>query len=75
MDNVADLIDKLSIVNVKLFFVCDKKANPDSLSKEELVKLMKQDVSLCAERSRLKNEINKLLGSKVPEEVKNYGST
>jgi hypothetical protein len=70
--NIAELIDKLCICNNKLFEVCNLKANCDSMTKEELVKLCKKDIALCRERAALKNEINKAFGHTV-EEVKNYG--
>jgi hypothetical protein len=75
--NIAELIDKLSIVNTKLFAVCEKKAlaerTPGMLNRDELQQLVVQDVQLCRERSALKNQINKFFGVDVAEEVKRYG--
>lgn len=71
MTDIATLIDSLSICNAKLYEVCSKKANCENMTKEELVALCKKDISLCNERSRLKNEINKFFNLKVGE-VKTY---
>jgi hypothetical protein len=74
--NVAEDIEKLVISNIKLYMVCEKKAQVANgtldLSKEELESLMKQDIDLCRQRGALKNAINKALGQ-APQEVKRYG--
>lgn len=72
--DIADLIDKLTICNAKLYDVCSKKANCQDMTREELVALCQKDIALCAERSRLKNDINKFFGVKQPGEVKTYGA-
>lgn len=72
-NNLGALIDALCICNNKLFEVCSKKANCDSMSESELRELCRKDIALCKERAMLKNEINKLFhGSAANEEVKNY---
>lgn len=69
--DIATLIDSLSICNAKLYEVCSLKKACDNLSREELIALCKKDVSLCGERSKLKNAINKFFGSNAVE-VKTY---
>lgn len=68
---IDELIDRLTICNAKLFEVCNKKANCQDMSKEELVSLCKKDIALCNERSKLKNAIREYFGVKGGE-VKNY---
>lgn len=72
---LGDLIDRLSICNCKLYEVCAKKKEagefPHRFSKTDIEQLLAKDISLCKERSQLKNEINKLFG-KFVEEVKLY---
>lgn len=74
--SLGELVEKLCIANIKLYNLCDLKAemakNPSSYTKEELACVMEQDIMLCKERARLKNEINKIAGLDV-EEIKNYG--
>jgi hypothetical protein len=64
--------------------LCNKKddvvKNPGSFSKEELVNLIAQDISLCKTRANLKNQIDQAINSSIinggissVEEVKNYG--
>lgn len=76
MDNLGELVEKLSIANTKLFKVCDDKANivknPAAYSKEDIVKTIAKDISLCEERARLKNAINKVAGINHTE-IKSYG--
>lgn len=73
---IGELIEKLAIANIKLFNVCDEKANaaadPSAYSKEQLVDLMKKDIALCKERASLKSELDRLLGDGGVE-VKMYG--
>lgn len=67
---IAELIDRLQICNLKLFKLQDKIAvSQDALW---LAKAAKKNVSLCEERSILKNEINERLGDHT-QEVKTYG--
>lgn len=74
--NFGETVEKLCIANIKLFNLCDMKTkmakNPGDFTKEELVRVMEQDISLCKERARLKNELNRLVGLEA-EEVKRYG--
>lgn len=80
METFSELIDKLSIVNVKLYMVKEKQSQvTDGTPKEELKKLIDQDLSLCRERSVLKKEINAALQNAVKsgnvsqlQEVKQY---
>ena len=83
--SLGELVEKLCIANIKLFNVCDKKAdaakNPSSYSKEEIVAIMKKDIELCKQRASLKNEIDKEIQKYVIsgnfdfiEEIKDYGN-
>lgn len=75
--NLGELVEKLAIANIKLFQLCDKKAdaakNPANYTKQELVDLCANDIALCKERARLKNAINKVAGVDIAEEIKGYG--
>lgn len=73
--SVGELIDKLAIVNIKLYDV--KSRQSESENPEFLAKLVKQDISLCKERSQLKNAISRkvltmLNSGDIVEEVKTY---
>ena len=80
METFSELVDKLSIVNVKLYMVKEKQSQTtDETPKEELKRLIDQDLSLCRERSILKKEINSALLNAVKtgsvaqlQEVKQY---
>ena len=79
MSGVGEMIEKLCIANIKLFNICDKKANivkdPDSYSKEEIVRVLEMDIELCKTRGRLKSQIDsEILGAEAIEEIKNYGT-
>ena len=52
----GELVDRLCIVNIKLFKIKDIQANPLT-SKEMLADSAKKDVALCAERNRIKNAL------------------
>lgn len=81
MEGFSELIDKLAIVNIKLYMVKEKQANiKSSTSKIELKSLIDQDISLCRQRSTLKKEIDALLQKAIRtgditqiNEVKDYG--
>ena len=81
---IGELIEKLSIANIKLFKVCDDKAkiatNPGDFSKAEIVEVVRKDIQLCQQRAKLKNAIDVALNDSimkgelsVVEEVKQYG--
>ena len=77
--SLGELVEKLCISNIKLFGICDTKAdmakNPGDYSKEDMAAVMAKDIMLCKERAALKSEINKLFyGDQAIEEIKNYGS-
>lgn len=81
---IAELIEKLCILNIKLFDVCNSKTkmanNPGDFSKIEMAEIMRKDISLCKQRAQLKNAIDKKIRDSIisgdmvaTEEVKNYG--
>ena len=78
MNNLGELVEKLCIANIKLYNICEKKTqaaeNPAGFSKDELIEIMRQDISLCRDRAALKNAINKTAGMNVAEEIKRYGN-
>ena len=79
MSGLGEMIEKLCIANIKLFNVCDEKAdmakNPGEYTKADMARVMSQDIELCKQRGKLKSAIDKLLmGSDAIEEIKNYGS-
>lgn len=67
---LAELVDRLSIVNIKLAKVKDQQARMGSTM--ILADLAKQDIALCTERARLKRAIDALYG-RISGEVKLYG--
>ena len=82
---LSELIDKLSIINIKLFNLLDKTAELDKKvekSKEEIdmiVKLSGENIHLATQRSNLKSAIDQKLniaikngGTGVLDEVKQY---
>jgi len=79
MSGTSELIEKLCIANIKLFQLCDKKADmaksPADYSKADMAKVMRQDIELCKLRGQLKSQIDRLISPEVAiEEIKNYGS-
>lgn len=84
MTNLGELIEKLCIANIKLYEVCNKKANaaahPEDYTKKEMAEIMAADIELCKQRGTYKSEINRLIDqavrsgeSDVLREVKKYG--
>lgn len=83
---IGEFVEKLSIANIKLYEVCDKKADivkdPSKYSKDEIVEVLRKDIELCKQRAMLKNAIDNKISqaimsgsSSVVNEVKNYGSS
>lgn len=86
METFSELIDKLIIVNIKLFNVMDKTAE---LSKKKgktqkdlssIVQLCDDNINLAKKRSTLKSEIDNKLndairegGTQILDECKKYG--
>ena len=81
----SELIDKLSVINIKLFNLLEKTAELDKKSdksKEDIdliVRLSGENIRLVGQRSSLKSAIDKKLnaaiksgGTAVLDEVKNY---
>jgi len=81
----AELIDRLSIINIKLFNLLDKTAELDKIenkSKKEIdliVKLSGDNICLASQRSALKfaideklNSVIKKGGTGILKEVKTY---
>jgi len=79
MSGLGELIEKLCIANIKLYNVCNEKAdmatNPSNYSKEEMARVMQKDIELCKQRGSIKSKIDKILmGENAIEEIKKYGS-
>jgi uncharacterized protein YdcH (DUF465 family) len=81
----SELIDKLTVINIKLFNLLDKTAELDRKvvkSAEEIaliVTLSGENIRLVKQRSNLKSAIDKKLniaikkgGTEILDEVKNY---
>ena len=81
----SELIDKLTVVNIKLFNLLDKTAELDrkiEKTAEEIaliVTLSGENIRLVKQRSNLKSAIDKKLnisikngGTEILDEVKNY---
>ncbi len=74
-EGIGELIERLCIANMKLWAVCDKKANAANMSQEDLRVLVADDLNLCKSRAAIRAEINKRLGGIVSgESVKSYAS-
>jgi hypothetical protein len=81
--DIGDLIEKLVTATVRLYMLCDRKAElakpktsmtlQESASRvEEMRKLMADDIELCKTRAQLRGEINRALGG-AGDSVKLYG--
>jgi len=81
---IGQLIEELCIANIKLFNVCDKKAEivkaPGDFTKSEIVENASRDVELCKQRAQLKTAIDRAISHAiiagevdVIDEVKQYG--
>lgn len=81
--DVANLIEQLVTATIKLYKVCDRKAElgkmPPPLSPgqaqeyaEAVAQNMREDIALCQLRGSLKNQINQALGCGL-QDVKDYG--
>jgi hypothetical protein len=81
----AELIDKLTVINIKLFNLLEKTAELDKKAEktkdeiELIVKLSGENIRLVRQRSNLKSAIDKKLndaikngGTQILDEVKNY---
>lgn len=68
---VAELIEGLIVANAKLYELCSKKSRAAEMTEAELRELVSQDLELCRQRSRLRAEINRRLGS-AGDSVKTY---
>lgn len=74
MDTIADLFDKLSIVNTKIFKLEDVKRNPNATDKA-IADATRATNILNQQRSELKQEINEFFGQGAKKEIKSYGTT
>lgn len=81
----SELIDKLTVINIKLFNLLDKAAELDRKENrtaedvETIIRLSGENIRLVKQRSNLKSAIDKKLnqairngGTAVLDEVKNY---
>ncbi|RPJ56243.1 MAG: hypothetical protein EHM12_10625 [Dehalococcoidia bacterium] len=82
----SELIDKLTVINIKLFHLLDKTAELDSKPDKTagdialIVSLSGENIRLVKQRSSIKSAIDKKLnmaiskgGTEILDEVKNYG--
>lgn len=69
MDTIAELFDKLSIVNCKIFKLEDIKRDPQATDKV-IANATRQTNILNGQRSDLKNQINEYFGGQ--KEIKLY---
>ncbi len=75
-EGIGELIERLMIANMKLWAVCDKKANAANMTQEDLRVLVADDLNLCKSRAAIRAEINRRLGQPVSSEtVKHYGES
>jgi hypothetical protein len=82
--DIGELLDKLVIVNKKLYEVCNKKADmvkdPSLYTKMDAINLLANDLELCKTRAALKNQIKQTIDDGIRNghldklnEVKAYG--
>ncbi len=82
---IGQLIEELCIANIKLFGVCNRKAdianNPGDFTKKDCVENFRRDIELCKRRAQLKTAIDREINdaiisgdTSVIDEVKQYGS-
>lgn len=83
---ISELIDRLSIVNIKLYNLLDRTAELDAKEKTpdvtaEIVKLSGDNIRLVKQRSQLKTAIDQKIAEVIRQgridildEVKDYGS-
>lgn len=83
---ISELIDRLSIVNIKLYNLLDRTAELDAKEKTpdvtaEIVKLSGDNIRLVKQRSQLKIAIDQKIAEVIRQgridildEVKDYGS-
>jgi len=57
----GELVDKLSICNLKLFKIKDLQASIDARESGMAIAYIKQDIALCKERSQIKRAIDQKL--------------
>jgi len=82
---LSELIDKLTVINIKLFHLLDKTAELDRKTEKTaeeialIVTLSGENIRLVKQRSNLKSAIDKKLniaikngGTEILDEVKNY---
>lgn len=81
---IGQLIEELCIANIKLFNVCNTKADiarsPGNYTKKDCVDNARQDIALCKRRAQLKNAIDQAINdaiisrdTSVIDEIKQYG--
>ena len=81
----SELIDKLTVINIKLYHLLDKTAEIDRKAEKTadeialIVMLSGENIRLVKQRSNLKSAIDKKLniainngGTEILDEVKNY---
>ena len=81
---LGELIEKLCVANIKLYHICNTKAdiasNPANYSKEQMVANAAADIELCKQRGAIKKAIDKSINdaiitgeTSIIDEVKQYG--
>ncbi len=82
---IGQLIEELCVANIKLFEVCNTKAEiakrPADFTKKQMSENARRDIELCKRRAQLKSSIDKKLSDailsgdiSVIDEVKQYGT-
>ncbi len=74
MDSLGSLVDKLSIVNIKIYMAEDKKREPGATDKE-IADATRLTNKLNASRNQLIAEIDAMLGQNNSITIKTYGKT
>jgi len=70
-ESIGELIEKLMITNIKLYFLQDTVA--DEEDNDKCADAARKVVIVNKQRAELKNEINKRLGDTAVE-IKSYGN-
>ena len=71
MDSIGSLIDKLSIVNIKIFMLEDIKRNPVAADKE-IADATRKTNELNGHRNKLIAEIDSMFGYTNPISIKTH---
>lgn len=77
LNTVADIIDRLIIINIKIWHLEGRKrelSDQQSTDHELIARLDKQSRDQCEIRTMLKNELNVAFSEQLPMEIRTFSS-